>query len=411
MVIFSGNPLSYGCPYTSRTTSDDSDLFFHPENYYIICAVYKHVLVTGGAGFIGSHTVDLLISKGYKVRILDSLQRRVHPKGKPGYIPPEAEFILGDVSSPKDLYRSLRGVDAVFHMAAYQDYMPDFGHFIHTNTESTALMFELILANRLPIKKIVFASSQAVAGDGKWNCKNHGEFWAEPRPIEQLETGQWEIRCPTCKRECKNVLMTEDICRPITTYGISKYAVELLAQTLGKKYLIPTVCLRYTYVQGPRNSIYNAYSGILRVFAMRILNNKPPILVEDGMGLRDYVNCADVARANLIVLEDPRANNEIFFVGGGKAYSAIEFARTMLKVFNSKLEPQIPGIFRVGDTRSTVSDISRLNKLGWIPKVSLEKSLAAYRDWLLTQGRIEDVSNEAMKNMIRQKVIRKVKNI
>ncbi len=368
------------------------------------------VLVTGGAGFIGSHIVDLLLTKGYSVRIIDILQERVHPKGKPKYIPNEVEFIKGDVSDPKLMLKVLREIDYVFHLAAYQDYLPDFSHFIHTNSESSALMFELILANKLPVKKIVFASSQAVAGDGKWNCIKHGQFWAASRPIEQLERGEWEIKCPKCRKDCQHVLMTEDICRPITTYGISKYAIELLAQTLGNKYNIPTVCMRYTYVQGPRNSIYNAYSGILRVFAMRILNNKSPVLFEDGMGLRDYVNVTDVARANVLVMEDDRANNKVFFAGGGRPYTGLEFAQTMLRVFGRKLEPQIPGIFRVGDTRSTVSDISALGKLGWKPQKTLEKSLTEYRDWLLEQGKIEDVSGMAMKNMIKQGVIRKVKN-
>lgn len=369
---------------------------------------YRKILVTGGAGFIGSHTVDLLLKRGYKVKILDNLQKRVHPNGKPKYIPNDVEFIKGDVSNPVDLIKSLKGIDAVYHLAAYQDYLPDFSTFIHTNTESTALMFELILANKLPIKKIVFASSQSVAGDGKWRCSKHGIFWAEQRPVEQLNLGQWELKCPKCGKPSKHVLMTEDIAKPITAYGISKYSIELLADVLGKKYNIPTVCMRYTYVQGPRNSFYNAYSGIARVFAMRILNNKAPILFEDGQGLRDYINVSDVARANLLVLENQKANNQTFFVGGGKAYKGVDFAQTMIKVFKSKLEPQIPGIFRIGDTRSTVSSINKLKKLGWEPEVNLDKSLSQYRNWILEQGYIEDKSDIAMNNMIKQGVIRKV---
>ncbi len=369
---------------------------------------YRKILVTGGAGFIGSHTVDLLLSKGYKVTILDNLQERVHPNGKPKYIPKEVEFIKGDVSNPKDLLKSLKGVDVIYHLAAYQDYLPDFSSFIHTNTESTALIFELILANKLPIKKIVFASSQAVSGDGKWKCSKHGQFWAEQRPIKQLEQGSWEIKCPICHDDSKNVLMTEDVIKPITTYGISKYSIELLANVLGKKYNIPTVCMRYTYVQGPRNSIHNAYSGIARVFAMRLLNGKAPILFEDGLGMRDYINVSDVARANLLVLENHKADNQVFFVGGGKPYTAIQLANTMINVFQSTLEPQVPGIFRVGDTRSTVSSISKLKNLGWEPKVLLEKSLEQYKNWLVEQGKIEDKSDEAFAFMMKNKVIRKV---
>lgn len=372
---------------------------------------YKKVLVTGGAGFIGSHTVDLLLKKGYEVKVLDILQKRVHPHGKPKYLPKDIEFIVGDVANPKDLLRALAKVDAVFHLAAYQDYLPDFSHFIHTNSESTALIFEIILAKKLPIKKIVFASSQAVSGDGKWRCKIHGEFWPSQRPISQLEKGEWEVKCPICGKDSKNVLMTEDIIRPITTYGISKYSIELLAEVLGKKYNIPTVCMRYTYVQGPRNSIYNAYSGIARVFATRILNKKPPILFEDGMGLRDYINVFDVAEANVLVLGNEEANHKVFFAGGGHAFTGLELANTMLKVFNSNLKPQIPGWFRVGDTRSTVSDISTLGKLGWKPKISLEKSLTQYYNWLLTQGKINDQSDEATDKMFRLGVLRHIKKI
>lgn len=367
---------------------------------------YKKILVTGGAGFIGSHIVDALLKKGCQVKILDNLQERVHPNGKPDYLPKEAEFIKGDVANKKDLLKSLKGVDAVFHLAAYQDYMSDFSHFIHTNSESTALLFELILEHKLPVKKIVCASSQSVSGDGKWKCGQHEEFWARKRSLEQLEKGEWEIKCPKCGQEAKNVLMTEDVIQPITTYGVSKYAIELLADVLSKKCGIPTVCLRYTYVQGPRNSIYNAYSGIARVMAMRIMNGKKPVLFEDGKGLRDYINVADVVRANLTVLEDDRANGEVFFVGGGRAYTAIEFAQTMLRVFKSDLGYQIPGIFRIGDTRSTVSSIKKLNKLGWQPKVSLERSLRGYKQWVETLGKIEDGSDKAMAKMKKQGILR-----
>ena len=370
---------------------------------------YKKILVTGGAGFIGSHTVDLLLEKGYRVKILDNLQERVHPKGKPAYIPKGVEFIKGDVTNPKDLLNGLKGVDAVYHLAAYQDYLPDFSHFIHTNTESSALIFELILQHKLSVKKIIFAASQAVSGDGKWRCSIHDEFWADQRPLSQLKRGEWDLKCPKCGRKAKNVLMTEDIAKPITTYGISKYAIELLADVLGKKYSIPTVCMRYTYVQGPRNSIYNAYSGIARIFAQRILNNKRPILFEDGLGLRDYVSVYDVARANLLVLEDNRANGKVYFVGGGKGYTNLSFAKTMLKAFNSRLEPEIPGIFRVGDTRSTVSSIEAISKLGWRPRVTLEESMKQYKHYLESLGPIEDRSDEAFKKMIKLGIIRKVK--
>ena len=187
------------------------------------------VLVTGGAGFIGSHTVDLLLSKGYEVRILDSLQRRVHPRGKPPCVPQEVEFIVGDVANRDDLDRALKGVDRIFHLAAYQDYMTDFSRFIHVNTESTALLFELIVEKNYPVEKIVFASSQSVSGEGKYECEEHGVIYPESRSLEQLLRGEWEIKCPVCGREMRPLLIDEETCHPHTTYAISKYAIELLA--------------------------------------------------------------------------------------------------------------------------------------------------------------------------------------
>jgi len=156
------------------------------------------VLVTGGAGFIGSHTVDLLLAKNYEVRVLDSLQPRVHPHGKPDYLPAEVDFQKGEVENPADLLAAFEGVDYVMHLAAYQDYMPDFSRFLHVNAESTALLYELILAHRLAVRKVVVAASQAVAGEGKYRCGEHGVIYPGPRPLAQLERGDWEVHCPFC---------------------------------------------------------------------------------------------------------------------------------------------------------------------------------------------------------------------
>jgi dTDP-L-rhamnose 4-epimerase len=370
------------------------------------------VLVTGGAGFIGSHTVDLLLQKGYDVRILDSLQTRVHPRGKPDYVPREAEFIQGDVANPEDLAQALTGMDFVFHLAAYQDYLPDFSNFIHTNTESTALMFELLVADprRYPVEKIVFASSQAVAGEGKYRCLNEGTFfYPGTRSITRLRLGDWDWPCPACGGPAQPQLIDETSCNhPHTAYGISKYAIELLAFNLGQRYGIATAALRYTYVQGPRNSFYNAYSGIARRFALRIRAGLPPICYEDGQQLRDYVNVFDVARANVLVLESPQANGLAYNVGGGRAVSVWEFAQIMLTASGSSLEPQVPGEFRLGDTRHTVSDISRMRALGWEPVTSVEDNVRQYLEWLDTQSGTEEYLFEAERIMAEQGVIQKI---
>jgi dTDP-L-rhamnose 4-epimerase len=365
------------------------------------------VLVTGGAGFIGSHTVDLLLERGYPVRILDNLQPRVHPRGRPDYLPAGAEFIEGDAANHDDLSKALAGVGRVIHLAAYQDYLPDFSTFIHTNAESTALLFELIVANRLPVEKIVLASSQSVAGEGRYRCAEHGVFCPEQRSIEQLRRGDWEIRCSKCGAEMKPLLIDEETIRPHTAYAISKYTVELLAQTLGSRYSIPTACMRYTYVQGARNSFYNSYSGIARRFALRLLHGLPPVCYEDGQQLRDYVNVRDIARANVLAMEDQRAS-EVFNAGGGRAVTVLEFARLMIREVGLNCEPLFPGEFRVGDTRHTVSDNSRLTSLGWQPEVPVEQNVREYIDWMREQQTTSEYLDEAERVMREQGVVQSV---
>jgi len=378
------------------------------------------ILVTGGAGFIGSHTVDLLLERGYQVRILDNLQPRVHPRGKPRWVPREAEFFQGDVANPQDLSRALQGVSGVLHLAAYQDYLRDFSTFIHVNAESAALLFELVVSDRVryPVRKIVFASSQSVSGEGLYWCASgsgvagqttipmhkgsatrklrevptsvpqgvHGVIRPGPRSLEQLRRAAWELRCPRCGCEMEPLLIDESTATPHTAYAISKYAIELLADRLGRRYGVPTACMRYTYVQGPRNSFYNAYSGIARRFALRILQHLPPVIYEDGKQLRDYVNVRDVARANVLALERPEADFQVFNVGGGRAITVNQFARIMLDAFGSDLEPAASTEFRLGDTRHTVSDISKLEKLGWTPTIPVEQNVREYIEWLQEQS-------------------------
>jgi dTDP-L-rhamnose 4-epimerase len=364
------------------------------------------VLVTGGAGFIGSHTVDQLLASGYDVRILDSLQERVHPHGRPDYLPREAELVVGSVADPDTFDRALRGVDYVMHLAAYQDYMLDFSTFIEINSKSSALLFELILEHRYPIRRIVFASSQSVSGEGRYRCKDHGVIIPDLRPIEQLERGDWEIHCPHCGHPMESLLIDEATTRPHTAYSISKYTIELLAKSLGSRYGIPTACMRYTYVQGSRNSFFNAYSGICRIFALRIRNGMPPVCFEDGAQLRDYVNVKDVARANLLAMEAPGKGHAVFNVGGGRAITVRQFAEIMLEACHSPLEPSIPGQYRVGDTRHTVADISAMRSLGWEPVIPVERNVLEYLDWMDAFRDTKPYLDEAERVMREANVIR-----
>ncbi len=365
----------------------------------------KRVLVTGGAGFIGSHTCDLLLERGYSVRVLDSLQPRVHPRGRPSWLLDDVELIVEDVSRREAWARALEGVEYVLHLAAYQDYMPDFSTFVRVNAESTALLYELVIGKKLPVKKIVLASSQSVYGEGKYACEKHGTVYPGPRPVTQLMRREWDPLCPTCGRILTPEAFDESVVNPHTAYGISKYAAELLALQLGRRYGIPTVAMRYSIVQGPRNSFHNAYSGVCRIFTQRILHGRAPVAFEDGKQLRDYVHVKDVAAANVFALENIACDYAAFNVGGGRGVTVLEFAHAVAQACGRAIEPEVPGEFRVGDTRHTVSDSSKLEGLGWQRRYALEEIVRDYVAWVAEQGDVPDRSDEAAAEMKQQGVL------
>ena len=370
----------------------------------------KSILVTGGAGFIGSHTVDRLLEKSYRVRILDSLQERVHPRGWPSYLPADVERHRGDVCDPDVLGKALEGMEGVVHLAAYQDYMPDFSTFFRVNAVSAALLFELIVTRRLPVCKIVLASSQAVYGEGTYSCAEHGLFYPTSRSEEQLSRGDWEIDCPRCHLKGTPQAIDESTVNPHTPYGISKWTSELTSRTLGRKYGIPVVNMRYSIVQGPRNSFYNAYSGIARIFTLRLLHDQPPICYEDGGQLRDYVYVGDVARANVLALEDERADYQSFNVAGQTSTTVLDYARIIGKICNVELAPEVSGDYRFGDTRHTFSSAQALGQLGWQPEMPLESFLQEYVSWVREQDDLEDFYSGSESAMRSAGIIRRVRS-
>ena len=368
------------------------------------------ILVTGGAGFIGSHTVDLLLQKGYQVRILDNLTPPVHIEGQiPAYVPRQAEFILGDVRDRAAWERALDGVDAVFHFAAYQDYLTDFSKFFHVNTVGTALMYEIIVAKQLPIQKIVVASSQAAYGEGKYECERDGVQYPPLRPVEQLMKRDWEPHCPVCGGALELVWTDEARLNPHNQYAMSKFTQEMIALNLGRRYNIPSAAMRFSIVQGPRQSFRNAYSGALRIFTTRLLSDHAPVCYEDGQQLRDFVSVYDVARANVLVMEDARANYEVFNVGGGRAITVADLARLIARTMGKEIWPQIPGQFRFGDTRHILSDVSKLGALGWEPQVSIEESVEKYIAWAREQSDLKDYYADAEREMLAQGTLRETK--
>jgi dTDP-L-rhamnose 4-epimerase len=365
-------------------------------------------LVTGGAGFIGSHIADALLARGFEVRVLDNLEPRVHPRGRPAYVSREIEFLQGDVRDREAVERALADVDVVFHEAAYQDYMPDYSKFFGSNVVSTALLFELIREKKLPVGKIVVASSQSVYGEGQYRCLKHGVVLPDARPVEQLDRGDWELRCPHCQGALVPVRLDEGRANPAGAYGISKFAQELAALRLGKILGIHTVALRYSIVQGARQSFYNAYSGICRIFTRAFRSGQAPLIFEDGKQLRDYVHISDVVAANLLVMDDPRADGQAFNVGSGCATSVLDYARILHWKMNAPLEPEIPGAYRVGDVRHTVSSVAKLEALGWKVTKDLDEIFSDYLAWLDATPDTGDYFKPAFDAMKKSGVVRRV---
>jgi dTDP-L-rhamnose 4-epimerase len=346
------------------------------------------VLVTGGAGFIGGHLADRLLREGFQVRILDSLDSKTHPNGLPGYVSSRAEFIRGDVTDREVLLAALQGVDIVSHQAAYQDYMLDFSRFIHVNAGGTALLFELIIGHRLPVKKIIVASSQAVYGEGQYRCPVHGDFQPKPRSPVQLQRGDWGILCANCGASAAPLPLEERWSNPYNQYAVSKLAQEKTALGLGWLHGIPTVALRYSITQGKRQSLFNHYSGVCRIFCSRALERKPLVLYEDGHQSRDFVHVDDVIEANLLALDKDEANGEAFNVGSGTATTILEYARQVLCRIPSPAGLDISGEYRRGDNRHSVSSIEKLGHLGWKPQHGLGAILDDFLQWVESVGGI-----------------------
>jgi len=369
-----------------------------------------NILITGGAGFIGSHTADALIAKGHRVRILDNLQSTVHPKGKPGYLHPEAEFVQGDVCDRPVLLKALHDMDAVYHFAAYQDYLTDFSTFFKVNTVSTALIYELLVETGMQSRmhKVVVAASQAVMGEGRYYCASCSrDIFPSIRLDAELSRGRWDHACPECSQILKWVPSDETVVHPCNPYAISKNSQEQIAIHLGSRYSIPSVVMRYSIVQGPRQSFYNAYSGAMRIFALSLMLGKQPIIFEDGKQIRDFVNIQDVVQANLVVLEDSRADYQVFNVGGNQSWTVLDFYHTMQQIVDRKILPILAGYYRYGDTRHIFSDTRKLQALGWNPRHGVEDSIRSYWEYLLQQDNQEDILDYAEKHMKHLQVIRK----
>jgi len=329
----------------------------------------------------------------------------------PRYLDERIELVRGDVRDEAILLEAMRWCDTIYHFAAFQDYLPIFSRFFDVNVTSTALIFELIVREKLPIKKVIVASSQAVLGEGLYVDADGQRVLPDIRPDEQLACGQWEVKPPPGARgPLKWQPTDESVANPQNQYGISKLAEEKIAVNLGKRYGIPTVAMRYSIVQGPRQSLYNAYSGACRVFCLAFHQGVEPTIYEDGQQVRDFVNIVDVVDANVLVLHDDRANYEVLNIGGDKAISVMEFAKVVAEVFGrSDYEPQASGQYRFGDTRHICSDVSKLKALGWKPTREVHESVEAYKAWLLQADSIPDILRHCHERMAGMNVVREVR--
>ncbi len=356
----------------------------------------KRALVTGGAGLIGSHVTDLLVHEGWKVRVLDNLEPNTHKRGKPAWINPNAEFLQGDMRERDTVTAALDKIDIVFHEAAYGGYMPEIAKYVQVNSFGTAQMLEVIREKNLPIKKIIVASSQAVYSEGAGECPKHGLVFPSVRPIEQLSRGDWQVHCPICGAITKSAPTPENA--PVggeTVYGLTKVDQEKLVLLWGKQMGVPTVALRYSCTYGPRQSIFNPYTGVIAIFCTRLLNNLPPVLYEDGEQTRDFSFVEDIAHANLLAAQTAKLDGLAVNVGSGRGVSIKEIARHISEALKIDIAPEINAEFRPGEMRHLTSDITRIRAAGYEPQVDLAEGISRYLDWIRSQSDVRDYFSEA----------------
>jgi len=358
------------------------------------------ILITGGAGFVGSHLTDVLLKEGYRVRILDNLDPQVHGSGRfPEHLDQRAERIKGDVRDGAVVREALRGVDAVYHFAAavgVGQSMYQIDHYTDVNNRGTAVLLEAIAQHR--VSKLIVASSMSLYGEGF--CRNgRGEIFAPgERTLDALKAGRWEIAVDGQELEPVPTPETKPAA-PSSVYALSKYDQERLCLMVGASLGIPTAALRFFNIYGPRQALSNPYTGVLAIFSSRLLNNRSPMIFEDGQQRRDFVSVHDITRACLLALERTEAAGEVFNIGSGNDYRIVDLARKVAEVLGKPhIQPELTGKYRVGDIRHCFGDIDKAQRLlGYQPQVSLEHGLEELGEWLQgqsAQDRAEDMQRE-----------------
>jgi dTDP-L-rhamnose 4-epimerase len=359
------------------------------------------VLVTGGAGFVGSHLVDALLARGERVRVLDNLDPLAHPTGaRPAHLDPAAELRVADLRDREAVDDALDGCDRVFHLGGIVGNGESMIHVrkaIDANAGGTATLLESVIERRDRIARVVVASSMVVYGEGSYECPNHGVLSPPLRPVEQLRERRWEPECPACGAELEPVAIEEDrALRPVSVYGIGKRDTEELALVLGGAYGFEAVALRYLNIYGPRQALSNPYTGVAAIFSARLLNGRRPLVFEDGRQIRDLVHISDVVDATLAAMEAPQAPGHAINVATGRRIEIGELASRLCGLIAPELEPELTGEYRTGDLRHCFASTERAEQvLGFRAKARIEDALPELAEWVAGQT-VSERGDEAL---------------
>ena len=350
----------------------------------------RDILVTGGAGYIGSHLVDALVARDYRVTVLDNLEPQVHRSGTwPSYANPKAKYVQGDVRDRSVFEPLVLGAQAVVHFGAAVSVgqsMYQIDRYVDVNTRGTALLLDILVNTKHKVEKVLVASSIGVYGEGAYECATHGAVAPTIRSEQQLAARDWEQHCPHCGKHVKSIPTPEDkaLYRD-NIYSMTKYHQEEMVLLIGKTYGIPSVAPRFFNVYGPRQSLSNPYAGVAAIWLSRLLNGKQPIVFEDGGQLRDFVSIHDVVDCLVLMLEKPGADYLPVNVGSGETITILEIARLLARLLGSSIEPQITQSGRKFDIRHNTADITRARQtLDFTPKVSLDEGFSELIEWAKT---------------------------
>ena len=360
----------------------------------------KKILVTGGAGFVGSHLADALVRAGHQVRVFDNLSPQVHGAEFPDYLSDAAEFIAGDMRNPKELARAIAGMDVIFHLAAavgVGQSMYEIANYMDINTQGTANLLQAMLDSRSRVEKLIVASSMSIYGEGKYRCLEHGIVAPPARSLQQLQAKQWETLCPQCSQALEPVATDET--KPLqatSIYALSKKDQEEMCLLYGRTYGLPVVALRYFNIYGTRQALSNPYTGVAAIFASRLLNERPPLIFEDGEQMRDFVSVEDVTHANLLAMERSEADGHALNVGSGHPVTIAEVASLLTAALGSPIKAQITQKFRAGDIRHCFAEISAARRLlGYAPRHTLRDGVGELVNWVRSQV-AEDRADKAV---------------